>query len=306
MDVTRTSLKLLKHLPRFSEQNLLRSPFAPEKHRFVRGPKRSRWPVKSNEERQRWHPIGYEHGRTPWYLRVPAERYYQDFDARRQYPPFNLQQLQMLVDLQLIDTSKPVDLATLCNANHYEISVSDNHYGVHLTSDGMDNFSACINIEVQYAREPVIAAIERNGGQITTAFFDIKSVAALADPYKFFKLGEPIPKRLLPPPNAIDYYTDPKNRGYLADPVGVDKEREKLAQKYGYEIPEVKDDAKREMLKMRKHIRQVFFGLQPGYVVNIKDKEILEPLDSDLRDFYGLPSLQEQDLEKEEIVSKLD
>uniref|UniRef100_A0A6G1SL44 Large ribosomal subunit protein uL15m n=1 Tax=Aceria tosichella TaxID=561515 RepID=A0A6G1SL44_9ACAR len=283
MDSARASLKLLKSLPRFTEQNLTRNPYKP-KIQFMRGQRRSRWPPKSNEERSRWHPIGYEQGRCPWYLRVPAERYYENFDARRQYPPLNLQQLQMMCDMNLIDTNKPVDLATLCNTNHYQIQVTDNHYGVHLTSGGIDNFYACLNIEVQYAKEPVIAAIERNGGRITTAYFDIKSVSCLADPYKFFKKGEPIPKRMLPPPNAIDYYTDPKNRGYLADPAEVEKERQILAQKYGYEIPFIDNDC----LKMRKHKHQVFFGLEPGYVINLVDREILEPLDEDLREYYNL------------------
>lgn len=290
MDPARTSLRLLRLLPRFNEKNLLSSPYRDKKDRFQRGARRSRWPAKSNEERQRWHPIGYEHGRCPWYLRVPAERYYENFDARRQYPPFNLQQLQMLCDTDLLDTNQPVDLATLCNSNHYHIKVADNHYGVHLTSGGVDNFYACLNIEVQHAKEPVIAAIERNGGRITTAYYDIKSVAALADPYKFFKRGEPIPKRQLPPPNAIDYYTDPKNRGYLADPEAVEEERLKLAQKYGYEIPEITDETKLKCLKVQKHKHQVFYGLEAGYVINLKDKEILEPLDEELREFYGLPT----------------
>lgn len=291
MDSTRTSLKLLRYLPRFSDNNLLRNFYKPKKYPVLRGARRVRWPTHSNERRQRWHPIGYEPGRTPWYLKVPAEKYYKNFDARRQYPPFSLHQMQMLIDMKLVDTDRPVDLATICNANHFDISTADNHYGVHLTSDGIDNFYACINIEVQYVREPVIAAIERNGGRITSAYFDIKSVSALADPYKFFKSGEPIPKRLLPPPNAIDYYTDPKNRGYLADPVEVERERQLLAQKYGYEIPKVEDDAKRKMLEIRKHKRQVFFGLEPGYVINLKDREILEPLDEELREYYGLASL---------------
>lgn len=293
MDPTRASLKMLKYLPRFNETNLLRNPYEPRKYKMQRGPRRLRWPVKSNEERQRWHPIGYAQGDIPWYLKVPAERYYKNFDARRQYPPYSLLQLQMLFDVGLVDASRPIDLATLCMANHYEIHTTNNHYGVHLTSDGIDNFVECVNIEVQYTREPVIAAVERNGGRITTAFFDIKSVAALADPYKFFESGEPIPKRLLPPPNAIEYYTDPKNRGYLADPVEIEKERQILAQKYGYEIPEITDEAKREMLKIRKHKRQVFFGLEPGYVINLKDKEILEPTDPELREYYGLSSLKE-------------
>lgn len=288
MDITKQSLKLLKYLPRFNEHNIIKDLYKPTKHTPGRGARRSRWPSKSNENRQRWHPIGYERGRCPWYLTVPAEKYYKCFDARRQYPPFTLQQLQMLVDTNLIDTNKPVDLATLCNSNHYEVIITDNHYGVHLTSDGIDNFQACLNIEVQYAREPVIAAIERNGGRITTAYFDIKSIAALADPYKFFGQGQPIPKRQLPPPNAIEYYTNPKNRGYLADPAEIEKERFKLAQKYGYEIPEIDDAAKREMLNQSKKKQQIFYGLKPGMVVNLEDQEILEPEDEELREFYNL------------------
>jgi len=295
MDPVRTSIKALKSLPRFSDKNLLRSPFAPKRDAYRRGYLRKRWPNHSNEERQRWHPIGFEQGKCPWYLRVPVEKYYEHFDARRQYPPFSLQQLQLLHDTNVIDTNKPIDLATLCNANHFECIVADNHYGVHLTMDGIDNFYACVNIEVQHAKEPVIAAIERNGGRITTAYYDINCVAALANPYKYFKSGEPIPKRRLPPPNAIDYYTDAKNRGYLADPNEVEEERKKLAQKYGYELPEINDEAKRNLMRIQKDSTQVFFGLHAGHVVNLKDKEILEPLDPELRDYYGLPRLEEHD-----------
>lgn len=299
MDPIKNSLKLLRYLPRFDEKNLLRNPFKPRKYKAARGARRSRWPTKSNEENQRWHPIGFEQGRTPWYLRAPAEKYYKNFDARRQYPPFSLLQLQMLVDTKLVEPDQPVDLATLCITNHFDIDTSDNHYGVHLTSNGIDNFYARLNIEVQHAKEPVIAAIERNGGYITTAYYDIKSVAALANPHRFFNSGEPIPKRLLPPPNAIDYYTDPKNRGYLADPEAIEEERRKLAQKYGYELPEIENDDIKARLMSRKAIDQVFFGLHAGQVVNLKDREILEPLDPELREYYGLPELVDQDELKE-------
>lgn len=66
----------------------------------------------------------------------------------------------------------------------------DNQYGVHLTDEGIDCFQATVNIEVQHASEHVIAAIERNGGVITTAYFDIKSCLALSNPLKFFQKGE--------------------------------------------------------------------------------------------------------------------
>ena len=72
------------------------------------------------------------------------------------------------------------------------------------------------------------------------------------------------------------------NRGYLADPQRVAEERLVLAQKYGYDLPEIEDD----FLKVSKDPRQVFFGLEPGWVVNLKDKAIYKPLDKELLDYY--------------------
>ena len=78
--------------------------------------------------------------------------------------------------------------------------------------------------------------MERNGGRIVTAYYDLNSVVALSDPIGFFKSGVPIPRRLTPPSNLIHFYMDPAKRGYLADPALVQQERELLAQKYGYKL----------------------------------------------------------------------
>lgn len=112
---------------------------------------------------------------------------------------------------------------------------------------------------------------------------------------------------MLPGPDQIAYYTDPKNRGYLADPELIAKERFILAQKYGYELPDLAKDEKvssgkmliskicltynvlnfqYKMLTLRKDPRQVFFGLEPGWLVNLKNKEILRPIDKDWQEFY--------------------
>lgn len=40
------------------------------------------------------------------------------------------------------------------------------------------------------------------------------------------------------------------------------------------------------MLTMRKDPRQVFLGLEPGWLVNLKDKVILKPTDEVLQEFY--------------------
>ena len=52
---------------------------------------------------------------------------------------------------------------------------------------GADCFASKINIEVQWASEQSIAAVEKNGGVITTSYFDIMSVTALTNPEKWFK-----------------------------------------------------------------------------------------------------------------------
>ena len=51
-----------------------------------------------------------------------------------------------------------------------------------------------------------------------------------------------------------------------------------LAQKYGYELPKIEEDPKYEMFNRVKDPRQVFYGLEPGWVVNLVDKVIMKPI----------------------------
>lgn len=126
-------------------------------------------------------------------LRINAESpfFYRHlfYSLRREYPPISLLQLQTLVDTGRVDTTKPLDLAALCNTKLFKLAPLENQYGFQLTDEGLDNFQAKVNIEVQHAPEQVIAAIERNGGVITTAFYDPPSLLALCDPMKFFSKG---------------------------------------------------------------------------------------------------------------------
>ena len=98
--------------------------------------------------------------------------------------------------------------------------------------------------------------------------------------------GVPIPKRQLPPSDAVEYYTSAKNRGYLADPDEIAKERFALSQKYGYELHDLKTDTNLAMLLERKDARQIFYGLEPGWLVNLKDEEIFESCDPQLLQYY--------------------
>ena len=147
---------------------------------------------------------------------------------------------------------------------------------------GADCFKAKVNLEVQWANEQSIAAVERNGGAITTAYFDIFSVKALANPSQWFAAGNPVPRRMAPPQDCVGFYTSAENRGYLADPRDVAEHRAVLGQKYGYEPPLVTD----ELLTESKDPRQVFYGMQAGWMVDLKDKVIYKPTDKDLKEFY--------------------
>ena len=111
--------------------------------------------------------------------------------------------------------------------------------------------------------------------------------AVLCKPVPFFLTGQPIPKRILPGENLVPYYTDADNRGYLADPDKIQQARLALAKKYGYILPDISKDELYHMLCMRKDVRQIFFGLSPGWVVNMAEKKILKPVDKELLKYYN-------------------
>ena len=148
---------------------------------------------------------------------------------------------------------------------------------------GADIFAAKINLEVQHANEQAIAAIERNGGTVVTKYYDMRCVEAMVDPQAFFMRGLPIPVNKLPNDSLMKYYVDPRNRGYLADPDDVEACRYELAQKYGYKLPDTSSDA---VCQMQKRPEQIWYGLEPGWIVNLEDKTILRPKSEEAREYY--------------------
>lgn len=281
--------ELLRLLPRVTLSNIRDNPGSRRKNKSCRaqyGGDKHGCGNKGGGQRQNFMRLGYETGNNPFYLRFGFEPYYKGHHLRRQYPPLSLLQLQKLIDTDRIDISRPIDLTSICNTGLFKILPDQRHFGIQLTDEGADIFKAKVNVEVQWASEHVIAAIERNGGIITTAFYDTHSLWAVIDPEKFFMKGEPIPRRMLPPEDAMEYYTDPTKRGYLADPEKISWERFVLAQKYGYTLPKIENDYQYSMLTLRKDPRQIFYGLEPGWVVNLPDKTILKPTDKDLQEYY--------------------
>lgn len=113
------------------------------------------------------------------------------------------------------------------------------------------------------------------------------AVEILIKPVPFFMTGQPIPKRMLPGEDLLPYYIDANNRGYLADPEQIQAARIALATKYGYTLPDISKEALCKMLAERKDPRQIFFGLSPGWVVNLAEKKILKPTNKDVLKYYS-------------------
>lgn len=287
----RQALELLRALPRVSLANLRPNDGARKterrRGRGMHGGGKSGRGHKGQRQRGTRPRLGFEGGQTPFYLVIPKYGYNEGHSLRRQYPPLSLKRLQYLIDLGRIDPTQPIDLTQLVNCRGVTIQHLKRDYGIQLVEEGADIFAAKINIEVQLASELAIAAVEKNGGVITTAFFDPRSLAILCKPVPFFLQGQPIPKRMLPPEDLVRYYTDPTNRGYLADPSKIAEARLELSKKYGYVLPDITKDELFQMLSTRKDPRQIFFGLAPGWVVNMSEKKILKPTDEKLLKYYS-------------------
>ncbi|XP_033011104.1 39S ribosomal protein L15, mitochondrial [Lacerta agilis] len=282
------ALELLRTLPRVNLANLrpndgarCREKTRHEKSQWRKTTHRSQW------KRGTRPRLGFEGGQTPFYLVIPKYGYNKGHHLRRQYPPLTLKRLQYLIDLGRVDPTQPIDLTQLVNSRGVTIQPLKRDYGIQLVEEGADTFAAKINIEVQIASELAIAAVEKNGGVITTAFYDPRSLGILCKPVPFFLQGKPIPKRMLPPEDLVRYYTDPSNRGYLADPSKISEARLELSKKYGYVLPDITQDELFQMLSTRKDPRQIFFGLAPGWVVNMPEKKILKPTDERLLKYYS-------------------
>ncbi|MFH4977573.1 hypothetical protein AB6A40_004282 [Gnathostoma spinigerum] len=229
-------------------------------------------------------PLGWIWGDfyRPWQRMFPGEKSFNgDINLRREYPPLSLLELQRLIDLGWLNTSTLIDLTALCNTRQYRCNPKLRQFGVQLTDQGADCFEAVVNLEVQWASETAIAAVERAGGRIRTAYYDISSLEAVIDPEKWFKSGLPIPRRKAPPESLLSYYTNPRNRGYLCKKEDLTRAEDELAQLYGYERKlrcETLDE---------KDPTQIFVGLEPGSLISLADKKVFVPTSEAHRRYYG-------------------
>ena len=89
----------------------------------------------------------------------------------------------------------------------------------------------------------------------------------------------------------------------MADPRLIAEDRVKLAQKYGYESTVIAED----YLKECKDPKQTFYGLEPGWIIDLKDKVIFKPTkDSDVYKFYTSSAPKDESLQNDKSEQKDD
>lgn len=236
--------------------------------------------------------IGFDGRVNNWYHKNPkwieAESHAVEPEhMKKQYVPLTLYDLQKAIDLGRLDTSRPIDLNALQNAHVVRLAtrgpLSTRQYGVMLVDQGADKFTAKnIHLEVQLADDAAIAAVEAAGSTIECAYYDIQSKMALCDPVGYFLKGLPIAKRQLPPmdQDLYMYYNDPKKRGYLCQENDLIQARLNTAEEFGFLHENLELN-----LYPRKLPNQIFYGLKPGMIVNLAEKQIYESSDAMLNEY---------------------
>jgi len=113
---------------------------------------------------------GFQGGQTP--LSRSLRKYgFSNVRFKRNYIPLNLGTLQSLIDIGRIDPSKKITMKTLFKAKFFKSKIFRKS-GVKLLSIGRDWFSSKVDIEVSQVSKLAKEAILRNGGKVTTVYFN--------------------------------------------------------------------------------------------------------------------------------------
>ncbi|KAI9291955.1 ribosomal protein L15 [Neoconidiobolus thromboides FSU 785] len=151
--------------------------------------------------------LGFEGGQTPIKKLIP-KRGFKNVHAY-DIKPLRLNRVQRWIDTGRIDPSKLITMKSLIDSGCLH-KFKD---GVKLLGDGGEYLNTPIKIEVSQATQRAIETIEEKGGNLTTVYYNPLAMRAHLRPDKFAK----IPKSAKPMKKKdIAYYTNPKNRGYLA------------------------------------------------------------------------------------------
>ncbi|KAG2189091.1 hypothetical protein INT44_004233 [Umbelopsis vinacea] len=156
----------------------------------------------------------FEGGQTPLVKRMPKRGFVNQH--AKKYQPVNLERLQHWIQEGRLDTTS-ITMADLLDSRCIH-KIED---GVKLLADGAEEFNVPVHIEVSRASQKAIQAIEKAGGSVTCRYYNALGLRVVTRPEKWGyrslpKFAEPVKVK------DKEWYSDPKNRGYLADPAAIE------------------------------------------------------------------------------------
>eukprot|EP00794_Sanderia_malayensis_P004913 gene4913-5560_t len=217
------NLSALKDLPRVTSCNIKDFPEAFKTHRRLgRGPGSKRGKTsgrghKGQSQRGLGPYFQFEGGQTPFYRLVPKHGHRKSALKQKHYAALNLDKLQYFIDSKRIDPNQTITMKVLKDSGAVSGKIVD---GIKLLGNGADWFAAKVNIEVSLASQNAINAVERQGGEITTVYFNQLGMRLHLNPERF---KPPIPRLARPTDKLLKVYADPAKRGFLAN--SEEKER---------------------------------------------------------------------------------
>jgi len=203
----------------------------------------------------------FEGGQTPLYKTLP-KRGFTNVHAEPMLP-VNVGTIQDYVTMgRLIPPGPrdpPLTIRDLVDAGIAK--KSSVKHGVKLLAKGRERLTTPLRIEVSRASKSAIDSIEAAGGEVVTVHYNRLALKALLKPHRF----EVIPRRALPPPKFMPYYTNYENRGYLSPEMQMRSIRERLGEKVMNAHAEIKVAVGEES--------QVNLGSPDGEEVKDADKQ---------------------------------
>lgn len=155
---------------------------------------------------------GFIGGQAPLIRTVPKRGFTNAF--AHETVPLNLGRLQLWIDTGRLDPSQPITIRELFRSRCIH-QTGDG--GVKLLAQSSERLRQPINLVVSRASVSAIKAVESLGGTITCKFYTPLSIRAAVKPEKWTDRGRVVPEDPIPLGRRdLMYYTDMKNRGYLA------------------------------------------------------------------------------------------
>eukprot|EP00577_Skeletonema_sp_RCC1716_P019915 CAMPEP_0113392732 /NCGR_PEP_ID=MMETSP0013_2-20120614/11454_1 /TAXON_ID=2843 ORGANISM="Skeletonema costatum, Strain 1716" /NCGR_SAMPLE_ID=MMETSP0013_2 /ASSEMBLY_ACC=CAM_ASM_000158 /LENGTH=314 /DNA_ID=CAMNT_0000276169 /DNA_START=141 /DNA_END=1085 /DNA_ORIENTATION=+ /assembly_acc=CAM_ASM_000158 len=190
------------------------------------------------------HPT-FEGGQTKFYKRLPKMGRMKNAKFKLELIPLNVGKVQDYVTMGRLVPERSDGVLTMRDfVKAGMFPASSIKSGVKLLGDGKTFVKDKLLLEVPWASASAIAAIEANGGYVTTVHYNRLALRAHLKPHKFptkpkaarAPEGEGatehdkhlLPKRARPPPKYMQYYTDYEKRGYLNPRVQLERKQRGL------------------------------------------------------------------------------